>query len=187
MQTTTSTPLEFYPREGLRWRRLARLFWSFVWRIAVVAALGYCSYLGVSRWVIQSVRVDGSSMFPTLQNSDSLLLHRWYYLIHKPRVGDIVVLRDPSDHGYAVKRIVAKPGDCVTVFHGRLYVNFRRVDEPYLRANTWTYIFTAPRGEWMSACRADEYFVLGDNRENSIDSRFYGPVPRENILGIVFR
>jgi signal peptidase I len=178
----------FYPEDGLRLDRLARLFFMFVWRIALIGVLGYASYLFTSRYVIQTVQVQGASMFPTLHNADRLFLHRWFYNFYRdPRPHDIVVIKDPSDQGYAIKRVIAGPGDFVFLDRGLIYVNGRRLDEPYLLPNTLTFPEASSTTQWMIGCPSDKYIVLGDNRANSLDSRFYGAVPRRNILGIVFQ
>jgi signal peptidase I len=95
-----------------------------------------------------------------------------------------VVLRDPEDKGYAIKRIVAEPGDSVYVKGGKIFVNGSLLREPYLEPGTKTYPSSQYSAEfWI--CGAHQYFVLGDNRNNSADSRTYGAVPQQNILGMV--
>jgi signal peptidase I len=151
---------------------------------AFVALLAYGSFQFSTHYVIQSVQVVGVSMSPTLHDSERYVLNRWVYHVRDPKPMEIVVLRDPEDNGYAVKRIVAKQGDAVSVKDGHLYVNGRALSEPYLPPGTQT--FPGPKyREQMWVCGANQYFVLGDNRNNSTDSRIYGAVPRQNILGLV--
>lgn len=151
---------------------------------ALVVVVAYGCFEFITHYVLQSVQVVGVSMTPTLHDSDRYILNRWVYHLRAPKPSEIVVLRDPVDNCYAVKRIVAKAGDSVYVKGGRLYINGKLLDEPYLPSGTLT--FAGPRyREQLWVCGVDQYFVLGDNRNNSADSRIYGAVPRQNILGLV--
>src|ERR1043166_4422337 len=85
-----------------------------------VAALAVASYFLISHFVIQSVKIVGMSMFPTLADSDHYLLNRWVYLVRPPHRAEVVVLRDPADHGFSVKRIIAGSGDSIMFQNGRV-------------------------------------------------------------------
>ncbi len=149
-----------------------------------VVTLALVSYLVISHFFLQSVTVVGVSMFPTLHDSEHYLLNRWIFHVRSPHVNDVVVLCDPSDQGFSVKRVVAEAGDTVYIKSGLVFVNGRKLEEPYLPPNTPTY----PQedvNEQLFRCGPNQVFVLGDNRMNSIDSRVYGPVPRKNILGLI--
>jgi signal peptidase I len=148
----------------------------------VVAVLAAASYFVISHFFLQSVKVVGRSMVPTLLDSQHYLLNRWIYHVRPPRHSDIVVLRDPSDNGFSVKRVIATPGDFIYLKHGSVYVNGCRLDEEYLPPGTPTFT-DSKSGDQLFLCGKDQFFVLGDNRLNSMDSRAYGPVPRRNILG----
>ncbi len=151
---------------------------------ALVAALALASYLAISHFVVESVRVVGESMNPTLVNAHRYLLNRWVLYVRAPRRGEIVVIRDPLDNGLSVKRIVAMSGDRVHLKGGKLYVNGRLLSEPYLEPGTPT--FAGPYlEEQQFDCGPNQYFVLGDNRNNSVDSRAYGPVAGRAILGLI--
>ena len=122
------------------------------------------------------VRVENVSMKPTLQPGDFLLVNRVAYKLGEPSIGDIIVFHAPgvSDLDY-IKRIIGLPGDDVRVSEGVVYVNDQPLYEPYIAA-TPNY-----SGEWIVP--TGEYFVLGDNRNNSSDSHLWGFVPEEDIVG----
>ena len=150
----------------------------------MVAAAAYACFQFSSHYLFQSVQVDGWSMAPTLADTDRYLLNRWIYLFRKPHLQEVVVLLDPVDHAYLVKRIVAQPGDAVHLKDGKIFVNGHLLKESYLARGTMTFGDPHYR-EQMWICGANQYFVLGDNRNNSSDSRVYGAVSRQNILGLV--
>lgn len=159
---------------------------SLVGQWAAILILAAGCYFVISRFFLQSVKVVGISMVPTLQDSQRYLLNRWVLFLRAPHRDDIVVLRDPGDNGYSVKRIVAVAGDSVRFGNGHVYVNGRQLDEPYLAPGTPTFP-SATTERQAFTCAKNEFFVLGDNRPRSIDSRAYGPVPRANILGLIIR
>ena len=152
----------------------------------IVALLAYGSYFGISHYFLQTVEVVGTSMWPTLQPANVCFLNRFVYLVREPQRSEIVVLRDPADDCFAVKRIIAQAGDLVYIHAGMVYVNGRLLQENYLPAQTKTFL-TSGRDELTVRLRSGEFFVLGDNRKDSADSRLYGPVARQDILGAVIR
>jgi len=122
------------------------------------------------------VRVENVSMKPTLQPGEFLLVNRVAYKLGEPSIGDIIVFHAPgnSELDY-IKRIIALPGDKVRVSDGTVYVNDQPLYEPYI-SDVPNY-----SGDWQVP--PDEFFVLGDNRNNSSDSHLWGFVPREDIVG----
>ncbi|MCI0746608.1 MAG: signal peptidase I [Verrucomicrobia subdivision 3 bacterium] len=162
-----------FPREG--WRR----FWP--WFCFIVCSI--ISYFLVSQFIVTTVVVQGRSMAPTLVDGDRYLLHKWELLFRAPKRGDLVVIRDSRRKDYMVKRVVALPGERVQIRDGAVFVNGERLSEPYLRAETRT--LTVDGTEPLLIVGKDRYFVMGDNRGLSEDSRVYGPVQRERILGYI--
>jgi len=159
-------------------------FWRQVGSFALVALLSFGCYAAISRFFLETVRIQGVSMMPTLRENGHYLLNRWAFHDRNPKRLDIVVLRDPSDNDYAVKRVIATAGDSIFFKDGQVFVNGKALDEPYLSPGTATYT-NSRTTEQLITCGKGQYFVLGDNRSRSIDSRMYGPVPRENIIGLV--
>ncbi|HLW00626.1 MAG TPA: signal peptidase I [Ktedonobacterales bacterium] len=133
----------------------------------------------VFRFAFQNYRVDGHSMVPTLQDQQYILVNRAAYLFHPPERGDIIVFAYPLDPSQDfIKRIVGIPGDHVQVDqNGVVSINGVALNEPYVSEITNPY---APTDMTLGP---NQYFVLGDNRGNSSDSRDWGPVPRQNIIG----
>ena len=165
-----------------------QISWSWLlrqcWTLIVLASLGTLSYLLITHYLIQAVQVEGYSMYPTLTDSGHYWLNRFSYVISEPRQNDIVALKDPRDNTLEVKRIIAMPGQSVYLKDGRVYVNGKLLSEPYLPANTPTYAYERNVSEFFCIGN-DKFFVMGDNRNNSTDSRTFGTVPRQNIIGKV--
>ncbi|HYG35558.1 MAG TPA: signal peptidase I [Clostridia bacterium] len=161
-------------------RSLLRKVTQVVWLIV----LAFTSYLVVSHFFVQSVRVVGRSMAPTLEDSRFYLLNRWVLYVRAPQRTDIVVIRDPQDNGFSVKRVIAAEGDSVVIKDGTVFVNGQKLEESYLPPHTPTFS-TPPLNEQSFKCDKDQYFVLGDNRNCSLDSRTYGPIARSKILGLI--
>jgi signal peptidase I len=148
------------------------------------AVVAVSSYFVATRFVFQTVVVDGDSMRPTLRNSERFMLNRVEYYFRQPQWGDIVVIKDPEDGGLSIKRVIAVEGQAVELVGGAVYVNGLKLRESYLPPMTRTFSYHVYDHEKF-ACGDKQYFLLGDNRGNSADSRVYGPVPRKNILGVV--
>ena len=127
----------------------------------------------------QVARVDGYSMQPTLQHEDRLIVNKLAYELHAPAVGDVVMLLSPDQPLDAlVKRVVAGPGDRVEASDGQVFVNGKALDEPYVPRDYRDHISTPAK-----PVPPGEYFVLGDHRSSSNDSRTWGTVARHFIYG----
>jgi signal peptidase I len=153
-----------------------------IFKLLLLVALSFGSYLFFSRMVVTAVEVKGASMAPTLRAGDRCLLNRFAYLTREPARGELVVLKDPETGDLIVKRIVGMPFETVIMRNDAAYVNGRRIFEPY--ASRYVREDYSPLSK-ATVCPKDHYFVLGDNRNRSVDSRAFGPVPRESILGVI--
>jgi signal peptidase I len=132
-------------------------------------------------WIVNTAtgryRVQGHSMMPTLKEGEYLIINKLSYYLDEPDRGDIVVLHYPRDRSREyIKRVIGLPGDRVEISNGQVSVNGIVLQEPYLAANPvyGTQSWVVP---------ADHYFVMGDNRNNSSDSRDWSFLPRSDIVG----
>jgi signal peptidase I len=120
-------------------------------------------------------RIDGNSMNPTLLNGEYLLISNFAYQLDEPQRGEIIVFRHPRSELNLIKRVIGLPGDTIQVQNGLVYVNNVPLDEPYIQSPpTYGSSWVVPDGQ---------YFVLGDNRNNSSDSHAWGFLPADHILG----
>jgi signal peptidase I len=172
--------------------------WDTVVDWVVTIAIAVAAVLAIKAWVVNPYRIPSSSMEPTLHcaapepgceagSSDRVLANRFIYRFRDPSRGDIVVFRTPEEAvercgagGTFVKRLVGLPGDRIALERGVLRLNGERVDEPYVNGG--------PPGPDFAqrTLGPDEYFMMGDNRAQSCDSREWGPVNRADLIGPVF-
>jgi len=130
-------------------------------------------------WLVNGLigryRIDGSSMNPTLQNGQYLIINNISYYLNDPQHGDVIVFHHPKSDLNLIKRVIGVPGDSVEINNEHVKVNGVVLDEPYIKEEPqYTYSGVVPEGE---------YFVLGDNRNNSSDSHSWSFLPEENIVG----
>jgi len=137
----------------------------------------------VIRFAIQNFTIDGTSMEQSLHNGELILVDKWTYLFHPPERGDVIVFRAPPDPAQDyIKRVIGLPGDTITIKGTTVIVDGVQLNETYVAAqnqgvppgaHTITNLVVPP----------NDYFVLGDNRAVSSDSRIWGFLPRRNIIG----
>ena len=130
----------------------------------------------INLFLAQATQVHGQSMEPTLHSDQRLVVEKVSYRFHGPRRGDIVVLKSPQSSELLIKRVIGLPGETVEIGQGRVYINGQELAEPYLErlvGGNWGPIIIPPL----------HVFVLGDNRSFSNDSRAFGMVPIENVVG----
>ena len=130
----------------------------------------------INLFLAQATRVEGFSMEPTLHGQQRLIIEKVSYRIHQPQRGDIIVIRVPGMSHLLIKRIVGLPGETLEIHNGVVSINGKKLDEPYVNGT--------PRGDYPTTKIPEGYiFVMGDNRNNSSDSRSFGPVSEKNIVG----
>jgi signal peptidase I len=170
-------------RKEVKKKSVRREILSWVLTLAAAVAIA----LLVRTFLFEPIRVDGESMTDTLQNGELMLVTKPEYILGTPSREDVIICRYPNRTEYFVKRLVAIPGDTVEIKYNKetgkntLYVNGQAVDEPFL---------TQSRNDKDNSMaqlklKNDEYFVLGDNRDNSNDSRYVGTLHRSQIVGHV--
>lgn len=130
-------------------------------------------------FLYQPVRVEGTSMQPELRDQDRLFINKFAYHFENISRGDVVVFHYPRDPSKSyIKRIIALPGDSLDIDDGRVYVNGQFIDEPYVPRR-----YRDERSMPETVIPPNEYFVMGDHRSISSDSRDFGPVERDLIYG----
>jgi len=130
-------------------------------------------------FLYQPVRVEGTSMLPRLEDSDRLFINKFVYHISAIHRGDVVVFHYPRDPEKSyIKRVIALPGDRIFIDHGRVFLNGKPLREPYVPDE---YRDTRSMAEIVVP--EDAYFMMGDHRSISSDSREFGPVDRDLIYG----
>jgi len=176
------TPTEVRRRpEPKRSRRGTRQLLE--WLLLVAAALGIA--LLIKAFLFQAFYIPSESMVPTLLTNDRVLVNKLSYRLHDVHRGDIVVFEAPEGQEQEnvkdlVKRVVALPGELVETRDGRVYVDGQPLDEDYLPSGT------VSEGLPPTRVPAGSVFVMGDNRSQSRDSRVFGPIPLDDIVGRVF-
>jgi signal peptidase I len=160
---------------------------------AVLAVVAISVALLIQAFLVKPYRIPSISMEDTLLIGDRVLVDRISWRFSDPQRGDIVVFHPPFAGPVLIKRIIGLPGDVVSVRDGAVYVNGRRLDEPYVRRVDGQPVPSEPFSNGLPwslqepyTVPADNYFVMGDNRVDSGDSREFGPVPRAQLVGRAF-
>jgi len=148
---------------------------SILLQIVASVSLALLLFFGVQT-IIESRVVEGSSMETNLHDGERLIVVKAAYWFGEPQRGDVVIFTHPLDpERTLVKRVIALPGEWIEIKNSIVYINGSPLDEPYVQGTTSPFsLMQVPRGY----C-----FVMGDNRQSSSDSRSWGPLPEENIIG----
>lgn len=156
---------------------------EFFETIVVFGAIFASIYL----FVAQFHKVQGNSMVPTLHTGDYLITEKISYRFKNPKSGEIIVLKNPRDESQDfIKRIIAVPGDTIKILNNTVYLNDQPLPESYLPRGTPTKSGAFLTEGSPVKVASNQYFVFGDNRGHSSDSRDWGPVTKEEIVGRAF-
>jgi signal peptidase I len=162
-------------------RRLGSFFLDVLEVIVFAVGIFFFVYLLIMR----PHKIKGQSMMPNFPDGEFLLTEKVSYYLKPPQRGDVVVLAPPESVSpdEFIKRIIGLPGEKIAVDNGRVYINGSMLKEPYIAGNIYTV-----NGDFLTEGREytippGEYMVMGDNRPNSSDSRYWGPITKSEITG----
>ncbi len=162
-------------------------FFIFVWEIAKIVIIAAVIVIPIRYFLFQPFFVRGQSMDPNFENGDYLIVDEISYRFSEPQRGEVIVFKYPEDPSHRfIKRIVGLPGETVEIKDGKVIIYMdgvsRVLDESEYLSNSVT------TGDFQITLGENEYFVLGDNRSFSFDSRKFGVLPRDKIIGrVIFR
>ena len=191
--TPVEPPAQEKPSSGM----MSELF-AFVWETIRVVIVSLVIILPVRYFVIQPFFVSGSSMVPNFHDKEYILVDKWTYRLEAPHRGDVIIFRYPNNpKEYFIKRILGLPGETVlagldnsvVVYNVRYPKGFTVFEKGYLPAANPTHCDANSNPKYCGVkvtLGPDEYFVMGDNREHSSDSRFFGPVNKSYFAGLAW-
>lgn len=164
-------------------KRVVGAIFDFLQSIVVIMAIMVMIYL----FIISPQEINGQSMYPTFHNGEYILTNKIIYKFRDPKRGDIVVFKSPKNKEIDyIKRIIALPGETVRLDGNTFYVNGTPVSEPYIPAGTFIFGGSYLQEGQEVIVPNDKYFVVGDNRPHSADSREFGPIDEIDFIGMAF-
>ena len=163
-------------------------YWEPIWELIKIALIALIIVVPIRYFLFQPFIVSGASMTPNFQSGDYLIVDEISYRFSNPQRGDVVVFNASFIPGYSgqrfIKRVIGLPGETVDIAGGKVEIinngKTLTLDEKYLPSNLETYPDTE------TTLKANQYFVMGDNRTQSYDSRFWGVVAQKYIIGKAF-
>ena len=160
-------------------RMIAGIF-DFLQGIVVFLALLVMVYL----FVMSPQEINGASMEPNFYNGEFILTNKIEYKLRNPKRGEVVIFKSPKNKEIDyIKRIIGLPGDTVKLYKNALYVNGQKLDEPYLAPGVYIFGGSYLAEGYEVTVPPGTYFVAGDNRPHSSDSREFGPIAKEDFIG----
>ena len=154
-------------------------FWLTIKETLEVVLIALVTVFIIRHFLVQPFLVSGASMEPNFEDGDYLLVDEISYRFREPQRGEVIVFRYPKNLStYFIKRVIGLPGDTIEIQAGTIYVNDKLLKEDYLSDALRS------RDNLVMKLKSDEYFVMGDNRSHSFDSRNWGPLPKKNVVGL---
>lgn len=155
-------------------------FGLFIFEIVKVVLISLAIILPVRMFLVQPFYVEGASMEPNFYDKEYLIIDELSYRFHEPARGEVVVFRNPGNNKqYYIKRVIGLPGETVEIINGKVSINDKELNETYIDNLSEQSFSKLTLGQ-------DEYFVLGDNRPVSRDSRVFQALPKKLIIGRVW-
>lgn len=174
-----STPYYDVPKKSF-FDNIGSYLVEFIETIVIFGAIFAAIYL----FVAQFHKVSGNSMVPTYHNNDFLITEKISYKMREPKHGEVIVLKNPRDESMDfIKRVIALPGDTIEVRNEQIFLNNQPLVESYLSPGTPTQAGAFLKEGLPVKAAAYQYYVIGDNRGHSSDSREWGPIKKEEIIG----
>ena len=159
---------------------------KFIWEVAKVVVISLAIIIPIRYFLIQPFYVKGASMEPNFYDYEYLIIDEISYRFDDPQRGDVIVLKDPRNtRQYFIKRVIGLPGESVEVKEGEIKI-FNTENPDGMILNEDKYLDIKTGGEIALSLGVDQYFILGDNRSASLDSRIFGPIEEDEIIGKVW-
>jgi len=164
-------------------KKIVHIIYEFIEAFVISASVFVVVYL----FLMQPHQVKGSSMFPTFKDKEYLLTDKVTYKTREPKYGDVIVFKAPINENFDfIKRVIATPGQTIVIKNGHIYIDGAQLGENYLPTG-----YTTSPGQFLHenepfVVPGENVMAIGDNRDHSSDSRDWGPVPYQNIVGRVF-
>ena len=161
-------------------------FFSFVWEILKIVILALVIVIPIRYFLFQPFFVRGQSMEPTFENGDYLIIDEISYRLRDPQRGEVIVFQYPNDPSQRyIKRIIGLPEETIEIKEGKIII-YDQFGGQILNESEYLPVSVSTPGDLKITLTEDEYFVLGDNRSASSDSRRWGPLSENYIIGQVF-
>ena len=162
-----------------------RHFFSFVWEIAKIVIIALAIVIPIRYYLFQPFFVKGQSMEPSFESGDYLIVDELSYRFRDPQRGEVVVFEYPQDASQRfIKRVIGLPGEIIEIKDGKIIID-KDGKPQILDEDSYLPSSISTIGDIKAVLKEDEFFVLGDNRDYSFDSRRFGVVPRDKIIGRV--